>query len=299
MFGYLQIEKEELLVREFEAYNAVYCGLCKQMGRDYSFLTRLTLSYDCTFYAMLLMSLHTSCTGFKDGRCTCNPLKKCKFACSGNDDYSKAAAFSIISVYYKLIDDINDSGFFKSLFSRIVKPYFSHQRKKAQKRYPWLDDIVSDMMKKQAEAEEDKSCPVDLAAEPTAEMLAKIFAKDGADELESRVLYEFGYNIGRWVYLMDAADDIEKDKKASAFNPFIDKNGADVDYNMISLTLNQCLARAYDAYNLLDIRDFKGILDNMLLRGFPKIQNKVTGKNEKISEKKSVIMEGSKDEKSL
>ena len=68
---------------------------------------------------------------------------------------------------------------------------------------------------------------------------------------------------------------------------------------MISLTLNQCLARAYDAYNLLDIRDFKGILDNMLLRGFPKIQNKVTGKNEKISEKKSVIMEGSKDEKSL
>ena len=76
MFGYLQIEKEELLVKEFETYKAVYCGLCKQMGKDYSFLTRLTLSYDCTFYAMLLMSLHSSCGGFKKGRCSCNPLKR-------------------------------------------------------------------------------------------------------------------------------------------------------------------------------------------------------------------------------
>lgn len=75
MFGYLQIQKSELLVRESEAYKAVYCGLCRQMGKDYSVFTRFTLSYDCTFYAMLLMSLNRSCKGFKDGRCTCNPLK--------------------------------------------------------------------------------------------------------------------------------------------------------------------------------------------------------------------------------
>lgn len=56
MFGYLQIQKSELLVRESEAYKAVYCGLCRQMGKDYSVFTRFTLSYDCTFYAMLLMS---------------------------------------------------------------------------------------------------------------------------------------------------------------------------------------------------------------------------------------------------
>ena len=157
MFGYLQIEKEELLVKEFETYKAVYCGLCKQMGKDYSFLTRLTLSYDCTFYAMLLMSLHSSCGGFKKGRCTCNPLKRCNFAYSKNDDYQKAAAFSIITVYYKLIDDINDSGFFKSLFSRMIKPFCSHQRKKAKKRYPWIDEYVAEMMERQAVIEQDKS----------------------------------------------------------------------------------------------------------------------------------------------
>lgn len=114
MFGYLQIQKSELLVRESEAYKAVYCGLCRQMGKDYSVFTRFTLSYDCTFYAMLLMSLNRSCKGFKDGRCTCNPLKKCKFATDSGDAYRKAAAFSMISVYYKIIDDIQDSGFLKS-----------------------------------------------------------------------------------------------------------------------------------------------------------------------------------------
>ena len=99
MFGYLQVQKSELLVREWEAYRFVYCGLCKQMGKDYSFLTRLSLSYDCTFYAMLLMSLHRSCKGFDNGRCTFNPLKKCRFARCADSAYSKAAAFSVISAF--------------------------------------------------------------------------------------------------------------------------------------------------------------------------------------------------------
>ena len=295
MFGYLQIEKEELLVKEFETYKAIYCGLCKQLGRDYSFLTRFTLSYDCTFYAMILMSVHSSCEGFKKGRCTCNPLKKCNFAYSKNDDYSKAAAFSVITVYYKIIDDIKDSSFIKSLLSRLIKPFFSHQRKKAARRYPWIDELAAEMMERQSEREQEKNSSVDLAADPTAQMLGKILSKEGHSEAESRVLYEFGYNIGRWIYLIDAADDAEKDIKSSGFNPFVLQDNV-ADYNIISFTLNQCLARAYDAYNLLDIKAFKGILDNMLLRGFPKIQNKVTGKYRKDSEKTSETEKGSKDE---
>ena len=298
MFGYLQIEKEELLVKEFETYKAIYCGLCKQMGKDYSFWTRVTLSYDCTFYAMLLMSLNSSCSGFRRGRCTCNPLKSCNFAYSKNDDYSKAAAFSIITVYYKIIDDINDSGFFKSLLFRMAKPFISHQRKKAKKRYPRIDEYVGDMMQRQAEIEKDKNSSVDISADPTAVMLGKILAEDGKDEIESRVLYEFGYNLGRWIYLIDAADDIEKDMKSHNFNPFVE-NDTKADSDLICVTLNQCLARAYDAYILLDIKPFKGILDNMMLRGFPKMQNKITSKNKNCSECNSEPEKGSKDEQSL
>ena len=279
MFGYLQIQKSELLVRESEAYKAVYCGLFRQMGKDYSVFTRFTLSYDCTFYAMLLMSLNLSCKGFKDGRCTCNPLKKCKFATDSGDAYRKAAAFSMISVYYKIIDDIQDSGFFKKLLCRIIKPFFSHQRKKAADKYPDMDKAVSDMMKMQYDAEHSEKPSVDMSAHPTALMLAAVLSAEAHDEIQKRVLYEFGYHIGRWIYLVDAADDIEKDIKSNGFNPFVNKKTGEVkSSDFIKAVLNQSLARAYDAYNLLNFTDFKGILDNMMLLGFPASQNRVTSK---------------------
>ncbi len=279
MFGYLQVQKSELLVREFEAYKSVYCGLCKQMGRDYSFLSRFTLSYDCTFYAMLLMSINRTCKGFKDGRCACNPLKKCKFALSDGDAYQKAAAFSILSVYYKLKDDIADGRFFKRLFCRTLKPLFSHWRKKAIKKYPEIDDLVSQMMDLQFEAEHSAQSSIDRSAHPTAFALANLLAMDSKNESEKRVLYEFGYHMGRWIYLIDAADDIQKDIKNKNYNPFVSaEDGQIKSADFITAVLNQSLARAYDAYNLIDIIDFKGILDNMMLLGFPTVQNRVTSK---------------------
>ncbi len=287
MFGYLQIQKSELLVREFEAYKAVYCGLCKQMGKDYSFLTRFSLSYDCTFYAMLLMSVKRSCTGFKDGRCKCNPLKKCKYALSENDSYSKASAFSVISVYYKLKDDLSDSKFFKKLIVRLILPFFSHWHKKAMKKYPEIEKYASEMMQLQKKAETDTEISIDKSAHPTAYMLANVFALEAEDEMQKRVFYEFGYHLGRWIYLIDAADDYEKDKKSGNFNPFVKINTENLEMYMTAV-LNQSLARAYDAYNLIEITDFKGILDNMILLGFPVTQNKVVNKSTEAKNEQSI-----------
>lgn len=288
MFGYLQIQKSELLVREFEAYKAVYCGLCKQMGKDYSFLTRFSLSYDCTFYAMLLMSVKRSCTGFKDGRCRCNPLKKCKYAVSENDSYSKASAFSVISVYYKLKDDLTDSKFLKKLLVRLTLPFFSHWHKKAMKKYPDIEKYASEMMELQKKAENCKEASLDESAHPTAYMLANIFALEAEDEMQKRVFYEFGYHIGRWIYLIDAADDYEKDRKSGNFNPFLNVNTECDMKEYMTAVLNQSLARAYDAYNLIEITDFKGILDNMILLGFPATQNKVVNKSTEVKNEQSI-----------
>ncbi|MBQ4260441.1 MAG: hypothetical protein II709_01080 [Ruminococcus sp.] len=274
MFGYLQVDKAELKVREWEAYKSVYCGLCRQMGRDYSFLSRLALSYDCTYYAMLLMSVHRSCTGFDSGRCRFNPLKKCGFARCTDESYSKAAALSVISVYYKLLDDIRDSGFFKRLGARFLKLFFGHWRRKAVQKYPKIDTVVSDMLQMQFEAESADNTSCDAAAHPTAQMLAEVFALDAADDMERRVFREFGYQLGRWVYFMDAADDYFKDKKHGAFNPFSAIEEKELP-DFAQGILNQSLARAYDAYQLITIRDFKGILDNMILLGFPLKQNSV------------------------
>lgn len=286
MFGYLQIHKDELKVKEYEAYKSVYCGLCKQLGKDYGFMTRLILSYDCTFYAILLMSLKRSCTGFFDGRCKFNPLKKCKFADCKDNAYSKASALSVISAYYKVVDDIDDSGFFKRIALKIVKPFFGRRQKKAARRFPEIEIIVSEMMKNQKAAENDELVTIDKAANSTAKMISDLAALEGGNDLQKRVLSEFGYQIGRWVYLIDAADDYEKDKKSGNFNPFIKADINDKDY--INSVLSQSLARAYDAYNLLDIIDFKPIIDNMMLYGFPNKQNAVLNNRQEVKNEQSV-----------
>lgn len=273
MFGYLQIHKDELKVKEYEAYKSVYCGLCKQLGKDYSFLSRLILSYDCTFYAIMLMSLKRTCTGFKDGRCTFNPLKKCKFAKCRDDAFGKAAALSVISAYYKVLDDISDSGFIRKTACKILKPIFRIWQKKAAKRYPEIEKTVSGMMKNQQKVEKDPYATIDSAADPTAKMLSDLLALEAENETQERILREFGYHLGRWVYLIDAADDYEKDKKRNTFNPFIASDINDQEY--ICSVLSQSLARAYDAYNLLDIIDFKPIIENTLIYGLPNKQNAV------------------------
>ena len=276
VFGYIRIQKSELLVREYDAYKAAYCGLCKRLGKDYSFVTRFILSYDCTFYSIFLMSVRRSCSGFKDGRCRFNPLKKCKFCQCTDDADSKAAALSVILAYNKLIDNIGDSSFFKRGLYKLVKPLFSRWRKKAAKRYTELDKIVSEMMMAQAEAESDPECGLDRAADPTATMLARVLELEAETESERRIYSQIGYGTGRFIYLIDAVDDYPDDVKSGNFNPF--KDIQENKFDVMSANLSQAAASVFDAYNLLDTVDFRGIIDNIILRGLPSVQTEILDK---------------------
>ena len=142
------------------------------------------------------------------------------------------------------------------------------------------------MMEQQAAAEQKENPGVDICAHPTGEMLAAVLSLEAKDALQKRVFYEFGYHIGRWIYLMDAADDLEKDIKKNNFNPFKSYEGDVEEYQ--TRLLNQTLARAYDAYNLIETVDFKGILDNMMLYGFPSKQNAVVHRSQEVKDEKSV-----------
>ena len=276
MFGYIKVQKEDLLVKEYEAYKSVYCGLCRQMGKDYSFLSRFTLSYDCTFYAMFLMAKYRSCSGFEKKRCCCNPLKKCTYCKTDSEHFSKAAAFSIISVYYKLIDDINDSKFFKRILLHVLRPFFSNWRKKASKKYPELDELVKLMMNEQSEAEHNENCHLDMACDATAKMLGNVLKLEAQNSAEERILYQMGYGLGRFIYLADAADDLEKDINNNNFNPFISYK--ENKYEVVKNNLSQALAYAFDAYNFLELVDFKGIIDNVLIKGLPIVQQEILKK---------------------
>ena len=142
-------------------------------------------------------------------------------------------------------------------------------------------------MEAQNKAENSENAGIDLCADPTAEMLGSILSLEGKDEIQKRVLYEFGYHLGRWIYLIDAADDLEKDIKKDNFNPFRSYSGENLKEYQTSV-LNQSLARAFDAYNLINPVDFKGILDNMMLYGFPSKQNTVVNGLQEEKNDKSV-----------
>ncbi len=294
MFGYINIDKKRLLCGEYEVYKGIYCSLCKQMGKEYSFLSRFVLSYDCTFFAMLIMSLQDECPSFEQGRCRFNPFKKCDFCKKDEKALSLASAVCISTTYFKLIDNINDSPFYKRVFYRLLQPLFSHWRKKAKTKYPDIDKAVEDMMKNQINAENNSKCSVDEACHPTAKMLSTIcemipeFIKSeklSDINTSKRILSTFGYHLGRWIYLIDATDDIEDDKKHNNFNPYILNYGNDYELykDKVEALLNHALSEVLLSYNLLEKGRFDSIINNILAFGMPIKQNEVLDYTDKIN----------------
>ncbi len=281
MFGYVTVFKDELLVREFNEYKAVYCSLCKTMGKEYSRLSRFILSYDCTFYAVLLLALSGKCPGYEKKMCSCNPLKKCSYIKFGEEALSKAAALSVISAYFKVIDNISDTKGIKKFLYKMVKPVFKKWCKRAKLKYPYIFNALADMSREQFKAENSENCHIDLAAEPTANMLKSILSVEGRTEKEKKILSSLGYSLGRWIYLIDAIDDYEDDKNKGNFNPFLKYNGEENLRDYSSQVLNQCLAGAYNSWNLLDVSQYFGIIDNILLKGLAAKQRTVLFSEEK------------------
>ena len=263
MFGYIKAAKGDLRVKELEFYKAVYCTLCKTMGREYSLLSRFTLSYDFTFLALLNMSLKDGCDAVEKKHCVFNPLKKCVF-CKCDDDIKLPAAAAVILNYYKVIDNIADEKGLKKLGFILAKPFFKSPYKKAAKRYPQVDKIVCDYITKQNEAEANKNCSLDMAAEPTARVLSELFSLLSNDETQKRVLDRLGYCMGRYIYLIDAYCDLEDDIKHNSFNPL---KSRDNPKELISQQLYFCINEGCKAFELLEIKKYKDILGNIIYLG--------------------------------
>lgn len=293
MFGYVRVYQPELKMGEFEQYRGVYCALCKNLGKRYGFFARMTLSYDFTFLAVFHMALRDGCAGFQMGRCAFNPLKK-RMCCRENPEIAYAADAATLLLYHKLRDTVADSGWVKGLGARLMLLFLSRARKKAAAAQPELNRVVADCMQRQTALEKAKTASIDAAAEPSARMLAAMAASAAHDERERLVLDRFGYCLGRWIYLIDAVDDLEDDLKEGSYNPYVlsrqllsgDTEGVRRTREYSLLTLNACLAECVAAYNLLDIRRFDGILRNVLEWGMPTIQRDViAGRKKKKKDK--------------
>ncbi len=262
MFGYIKAFKPELRIKEWEMYKAVYCALCRELGRDYGLLARMTLSYDFTFLALLKMSLNDSGCEAERKCCAFNPLKKCNYCKTEGDELEFSAAAAMIMLYYKLLDNINDEKGIGRIKYSFLKPTFKRAYNKAKQKYPFVADIFSDYIKKQGELEKENCKNIDAAAEPTAIMLASLFESCSENQNDKRALSRMGYCMGRYIYILDAAADYEGDIKKGRYNPFQELDKERVK-SLLEISINEACA----AFELLNIYKLKNILGNIIYLG--------------------------------
>lgn len=281
MFGYIKVYKPELKMKEFETYRGIYCSLCKQLGKSYGPISRLVLNYDITFLALLLQASQTDESDYKKSHCTFCFTKKCVCCALPDDTLEYASAMTIIMTYHKILDNIHDGKFFKKIVSALSLPYFKAKYKKASKLYPEISSQTDAQMQNQNAVEESKSTSVDLAADASAKALGNIIAFRFTNE-EKDNAYRFGYCLGRFVYICDALDDLEKDFKNKNYNVFLLNNKPDFNsirqnsYSILDITADE-MAKAYES---LQLKRYKSILDNIIYYGLDSAINKVLKKEE-------------------
>lgn len=273
MTGYVRMCKSELKMREYDQYKGVYCSLCKRLGQRYGVALRFALSFDMTFYALLSMALSDTCVGFTQSRCSYNPLKKC-LQCD-TKALDTAADITAFMLYYRALDYLQDEGFVKRTGVLVTLPLAKTYYKRAKAFLPDIDAAFADMTKAQQALEKANVASIDAAAEPFALLLQQLCESLSADEKQKKVLSRFGYCLGRYVYLADAAADMTDDGKKGRYNPLLLSRRVDINDKDAVLecqryavdVLRHCQAECIAAYDLLDIRRFDGILRNILEDG--------------------------------
>ena len=215
MYGYVRPPAGILSQEEMERFRRMYCGLCHTLGQRYGTAARFILNYDFTYLAILL-------SGGQEGtstaaRCMVSPLKKRDYLCA-TDALTLAADESVILAYWQLRDGVADHDWLHGLKYRSASKILEPAYQKAAALRPGFDSTVRDQLEKLAALERARCLSMDAAADTFATLLSSAAAEVDAP-IRRRVLEQILYHLGRWVYLVDAADDLRKDAAEGAYNP--------------------------------------------------------------------------------
>lgn len=279
MFGYVKTDKPEMKVKEYEAYRGLYCSLCKAMGKHFGVFARLTLSYDITFLVLARLSFMGTLPCFEGGRCSFNPTKKCSYCTNAEEELRYASAVSMMMFYHKVRDNISDGNILKRLLMYMLLPWATLKYKKAKKMYGEVAEIIENSMAKQSETESRNSASTDESAHQSAEALGRITAYNMNDPEGN--IYRFGYGIGKWVYLTDAFDDVEKDLKDKSYNVFVNKykltkdSFTDEIKEDITATINMSSILFIDAYEKTENKTLSPIMENIIYEGMHKSLDRI------------------------
>lgn len=260
MFGYVTVNKEELKVKDVKKYQAFYCGVCRELGKRHGTVSRTTLTYDCTFLAVLLTALYEENVKEDTCRCVIHPLKKHLYYQNQYIEY--AADMNLLLCYYNLLDDWKDE---KKLIPFATAKVLHKEFQKVCEQYPRQEQAVRQYMKRLTDCETESVRDIDRAAGLTGELFAEIFVYQ--EDIWSEILRKLGFYLGKFIYLMDAFDDLEKDQKSGNYNPWlmfdetldVDKAGEMI----LTMMMSECAKQ----FEKLPILEYVDILRNVLYSG--------------------------------
>lgn len=260
MFGYIAANKPELKIREYERYHAYYCGLCKSLKGRCGRMGQLTLSYDMTFLGILLTSLYEPHTLSRKERCLLHPMVR--HVTATNDCIRYAADMNLLLAYYDLLDDWKDDHNLKCMAHAKA---LAHAVTKIRAEYPRQAAAVDEYVKQLSQCESRKDEDIDHAAGLTGTMLGRLFVWK-EDEWEEQ-LYSIGFFMGKFIYLMDAYDDIEEDRKHGHYNPWLTMVGEEDFEDKAENILNMMMSECSMAFERLPLIRDRELLRNVIYAG--------------------------------
>ncbi|MBQ8800232.1 MAG: hypothetical protein IJZ55_11780 [Lachnospiraceae bacterium] len=272
MFGYIICNKSGLSEEEFARYRRFYCGVCKSLEKKFGQMGQFCLSFDMTFLALFLSSMYEPEERRSRFLCPAHPVHKREAVEQEFTEY--AADMTVALSYHKCLDDWADekkSG--KRLYGKLLEKHYEG----VKLRYPKQCSVIEESLKELMRLEKEAPAEVDAILQCSGKMLSEVFVY--REDFWSNSLREFGYALGRFIYLMDAAMDYEKDKKKKNYNPlfFMDKQPEDAEE-----LLTMLIGDATQIYEKLPMVQDAHLIGNILYGGvwqqyYTKIKEKKDG----------------------
>lgn len=277
MLGYVLSYKPEMKVKDAELYNGYYCGVCKSIGNRYSQLPRMVLSYDAAFLALLLDCVCDEKENTNFEHCIAHHIKKVVVV--RNDSIDFAADVMLALAWYKLIDDANDEG---KISAKVLQFVEKGNCKKVKGNIGELFNSIGEELESLSVIEKNECPSIDEAAETFSKVMEMIFEKGlkriGNNDKNTKILFKrLGYHLGKWIYLIDAFDDIEDNIKSGAYNPLIYRfnylSGEDISKfkdrikKQVEFNLLMYLSEMGKTFDLIEVKKNKDIVENIIYIG--------------------------------
>lgn len=269
MFGYVRPSVRDLPEEELDRFRAMYCGLCHTLSRRYGQAARFILNYDFTYLAILLSDGTAGAQGA--GRCYTSPIKKRPFL-EPTAAMELAADESVILAYWQLRDGVEDHAWASGLKYRTGARLLESAYKRAAALRPEFDQAVCRQLQLLSALEQAKDPSMDRAADSFAVLLSSA-AEELTDPVRKRIMEQILYHLGRWIYLIDASDDLKKDAAAGSYNPLPMRYQlpgdtlTDTARQELAQTLDSSIRAMAAAFELWDFGQYDPIIESTVYQG--------------------------------